>query len=240
MSGHSKWSTIKNKKEKNDNERAKMFTKISREIYVAVKTFGADVENNRKLRDLINKAKLNNLPNNNIERIIKKAAGDVNKNCYEDIVYEGYGPCGVAILVETLTDNRNRTASNLRHYFDKFDGKLATTGCVNFMFEEKGFIVATKPNLTEEQAIESCLEFELINFDFTDEVIEILVKPSNLNYVVDELKKQSFEILLVEVRKVANNCVSLTDDECVQKMNGLIEILQNDDDVQHVWSNLNI
>ena len=147
MSGHSKWSTIKRKKEKTDSQRAKIFTKIGRELSVAVREGGSPDPNvNTKLKDCIAKAKANNVPNDNIERIIKKAAGDGDSSRYEDIVYEGYGPSGVAVIVETLTDNRNRTAADLRHYFDKFGGNMGTPGCVSFMFSKNGVIVIEKEN----------------------------------------------------------------------------------------------
>ena len=158
MSGHSKWSTIKRKKEKTDSQRAKIFTKIGREISVAVKEGGPDPAVNGKLRDLISKAKSNNVPNDNIERIIKKASAEGDKNDYETIFYEGYGPCGVAVIVEALTDNRNRTAGDLRHYFDKFGGNLGQNGCVSFMFEQKGLIVIENTGIDEEKIMEDCME----------------------------------------------------------------------------------
>ena len=151
MSGHSKWSTIKRKKEKTDNARAKVFTKIGREIAVAVREGGPDPAGNSKLKDCIAKAKACNVPNDNIERIIKKAAGDGNTDNYESIIYEGYGPSGVAVIVETLTDNRNRTAGDMRHYFDKFGGNMGTSGCVSFMFTREGVIIIDKEDVDEEK-----------------------------------------------------------------------------------------
>ena len=159
MSGHSKWNNIKRKKEKTDGARAKIFTKIGRELAVAVKEGGsADPAANSKLKDVIAKAKANNVPNDNIERIIKKAAGEGNSNAYESITYEGYGPAGVAVIVECLTDNRNRTAGDVRHYFDKFGGNLGTTGCVSFMFNEKGVIVLEREGLDEDTVMSDALE----------------------------------------------------------------------------------
>ena len=159
MSGHSKWSTIKRKKEKTDSQRAKVFTKIGRELAVAVREGGGpDPSSNSKLKDCIAKAKAANVPNDNIERIIKKAAGDSSSDNYESITYEGYGPNGIAVIVETLTDNRNRTAGDLRHYFDKFGGNLGTTGCVSFMFEQKGVIVVEKEGHEEDKVMEDALE----------------------------------------------------------------------------------
>lgn len=239
MSGHSKWSTIKNKKEKADNARAKVFTKISREIYVAVKNFGADVESNRKLRDLIAKAKANNIPGDNIDRVIKKAAGDVDKNCYEEIVYEGYGPGGVAVMVEALTDKRTRTAANVRHYFDKFGGKLAATGCVSFVFESKGFVAVENENgnLNEDTAMELCLDIGAEDFDLNDESLEFLTDVAKLNEVCGNLQSKNFKVLFAEVRKVAKNFASLSDEESLNKLNLLVQSLEDDDDVQQVWTN---
>ena len=175
MSGHSKWNNIKRKKEKTDAQKGKIFTKIGREMAVAVREGGPDPMNNGKLRDLIAKAKANNVPNDNIDRIIKKAAGDGDKNTYVDMVYEGYGPCGVAVIVEALTDNKNRTAGDLRHYFDKCGGNLGQTGCVSFMFSEKGVIVIDNEDekYTEDQVMEDCMEAGAEDFEFGDGVIEV-------------------------------------------------------------------
>ena len=165
MSGHSKWSTIKRKKEKTDNQRAKIFTKIGREIAVAVREGGPDPASNSKLKDIISKAKANNVPNDNIDRIIKKAAGDGNADNYEEIMYEGYGPSGIAVIVETLTDNRNRTAGDMRHYFDKFGGNMGQSGCVSFMFSKQGVIVIEKDDdIDEEKLMEDALEAGAIDF----------------------------------------------------------------------------
>ncbi|MGN0562813.1 MAG: YebC/PmpR family DNA-binding transcriptional regulator, partial [Candidatus Fimenecus sp.] len=158
MSGHSKWSTIKRKKEKTDNARAKVFTKIGREIAVAVKAGGPDPAANSKLKDVIAKAKANNVPNDNIERIIKKAAGEGNADNYEDVVYEGYGPSGIAVIIEALTDNRNRTAADVRHAFDKFGGNMGTSGCVSFMFSRQGVIIIEKEDIDEDKLMEDALE----------------------------------------------------------------------------------
>ena len=177
MSGHSKWSTIKRKKEKTDSQRAKVFTKIGREISVAVKEGGPDPAVNGKLRDLISKAKANNVPNDNIDRIIKKASSEGDKNDYETIFYEGYGPCGVAVIVEALTDNRNRTAGDLRHYFDKFGGNLGQNGCVSFMFEQKGLIVIENTGIDEEKIMEDCMEAGAADFKYEEDSIEIFTDP---------------------------------------------------------------
>ena len=164
MSGHSKWNNIKRKKEKTDGQKAKVFTKMGREIAVAVKEGGADPSSNGKLRDIIAKAKSMNVPNENIERAIKKAGTD-NKDTYEEIVYEGYGPCGVAIIVETLTDNRNRTAGDLRHYFDKCGGNLGQNGCVSFLFDRKGILLIDGEGREEDQVMEDCMEAGAADFN---------------------------------------------------------------------------
>lgn len=172
MSGHSKWSTIKRKKEKTDNQRAKIFTKIGREIAVAVREGGPDPASNSKLKDIISKAKANNVPNDNIDRIIKKAAGDGNADNYEEIMYEGYGPSGIAVIVETLTDNRNRTAGDMRHYFDKFGGNMGQSGCVSFMFSKQGVIVIENDgDIDEEKLMEDALEAGAVDFLTDDGVL---------------------------------------------------------------------
>ena len=196
MSGHSKWSTIKRKKEKTDSQRAKIFTKIGRELSVAVREGGSPDPNvNTKLKDCIAKAKANNVPNDNIERIIKKAAGDGDSSRYEDIVYEGYGPSGVAVIVETLTDNRNRTAADLRHYFDKFGGNMGTPGCVSFMFSKNGVIVIEKENNDEDALMEVAIESGATDFIVDNEAFVIYTEPNDLGKVRDELEKMDITIL---------------------------------------------
>ncbi|MGN0660927.1 MAG: YebC/PmpR family DNA-binding transcriptional regulator, partial [Oscillospiraceae bacterium] len=187
MSGHSKWNNIKNKKEKSDQAKAKIFTKIGKEIMVAVKEGGADPASNSRLRDLIAKAKMNNVPNDNIERTIKKASGEGDKNTYETNVYEGYGPSGVAVIVECLTDNKNRTASDIRHYFDKCGGNLGTSGCVSFMFSRKGVIVMENDGLDEATVMEDCMEVGADDFSFEDEAVEIICDPNSVSSVRDAL-----------------------------------------------------
>ena len=238
MSGHSKWSTIKRKKEKTDSARAKIFTKIGREISVAVKSGGTDPANNSKLRDVIAKAKASNVPNDNIERIIKKAAGDGNKNSYETVVYEGYGPEGIALIVETLTDNRNRTASNLRHYFDKFGGNLGTTGCVAFMFEKKGVIVIDGASLDEEAVMDDCLECGAEDFEPGDGVFTVTTAPSEFSVVRERLEKKGYKFLSAQVEMIPKTTSALKSDENKQKMSRLLDALDEDDDVQEVWNNL--
>ena len=188
MSGHSKWNNIKRKKEKTDSQRAKIFTKIGREIAVAVKEGGSGDPNvNSRLKDVIAKAKQNNVPNDNIERIIKKASGEGNSDNFESIQYEGYGPCGVAVIVETLTDNRNRTAGDLRHYFDKFGGNLGTPGCVSFMFQKKGVLVIEKEGREEDQVMEDALEAGASDFQADEDVFEIQTEPEDFSGVRDVL-----------------------------------------------------
>ena len=189
MSGHNKWSTIKQKKGKNDAARAKVFTKIGRELIVAIRDGGsADPNVNSKLRDCIAKAKANNVPNDNIERIIKKAQGGEQTN-YEAVTYEGYGPCGVAVIVEALTDNRNRTAGEVRHYFDKFGGNMGTPGCVGFMFEKKGVLIIEREELEkdEDTVMEAALEAGASDFEADDDIFTIYTEPEDLSAVRDDL-----------------------------------------------------
>lgn len=236
MSGHSKWNNIKRKKEKTDGQKAKIFTKIGREMAVAIKEGGsADPNSNSKLKDLIAKAKANNVPNDNIERIIKKASAD-DKTDYESIVYEGYGPCGVAIIVETLTDNRNRTAGDIRHYFDKFGGNLGTTGCVSFMFSEKGIIIVDSEGVDEEKAMEDFMEAGADDFNFDDE-IEIVTAPSDVNAVAAELEKKGYSIISAQAEQVPSTYTSIDDPDTAVKMSRLLEMLDDNDDVQNVWHN---
>ena len=196
MSGHSKWNNIKRKKEATDAIKGKIFTKIGREITVCVKEGGPDPSSNAKLRDLIAKAKSNNVPNDNIDRVIKKAAGEGDKNNYESIVYEGYGPCGVAVIVECLTDNKNRTAGNVRHYFDKFGGNLGTSGCVSFMFSEKGVLVLENNGLDEDQVMEDCFEFDADDFSMDDEeVIEVSCAPAALRGLREGLTEKGLSLI---------------------------------------------
>ncbi|MDO5558566.1 MAG: YebC/PmpR family DNA-binding transcriptional regulator [Oscillospiraceae bacterium] len=237
MSGHSKWSTIKRKKEATDSARAKIFTKIGREITVCVKEGGPDPSTNSKLRDLIAKAKSNNVPNDNIDRVIKKATGDGDKNDYISIVYEGYGPNGVAVIVETLTDNKNRTAADVRHYFDKFGGNLGTSGCVSFMFSSKGIIVAANNSYDEDKVMEDCVESGADDFSIDGDTVEFVCSPSDLNSVKDALAGLKYDIVSYEVEKVPDNYIKLTDEEAVKKMELLLEHLEDNDDIQNVWHN---
>ena len=238
MSGHSKWSTIKRKKEKTDGARAKVFTKIGRELAVAVREGGsADPASNSKLKDCIAKAKANNVPNENIERIIKKAAGDGSSENYETVTYEGYGPSGVAVIVETLTDNRNRTAGDVRHYFDKYGGNLGTTGCVSFMFNKKGVIVIEKEGLDEDVVMNDALEAGASDFQADSDVFEIYTEPEDFSGVRDDLEAKKYEFVSAEIEMVPDTYTNIDNEELVAKMNKLLEMLDDNDDVQNVWHN---
>ena len=238
MSGHSKWANIKHKKEKTDAQRAKVFTKIGKEITIAVKEGGGDPNSNAKLRDLIAKAKSNNVPNDNIERTIKKALGGTGEN-YEEVVYEGYGPAGVAVIVEATTDNRNRTAGNVRSYFSKYHGNMGQTGCVSFMFEEKGVIVITDEDgkIDEDKLMETALEAGAEDFSGEDGVFEIYTVPDDVYAIEEALKAEGYEIASAEKTKVPQNTVELTNEDDIKFMGLLIEKLEEDDDVMEVYHN---
>lgn len=237
MSGHSKWSTIKRKKEKTDQQRAKVFTKIGRELAVVVKNGGPDPNVNSKLKDVIAKAKAANVPNDNIDRIIKKAAGETGGNNYEDIVYEGYGPCGVAVIVEALTDNRNRTAGDLRHYFDKFGGNMGQPGSVTFMFNRQGVITIDSEGLDEDTVMEAALEAGAEDFSAEDGVYEIVTAPNDMGAVRDALETAGYSFLSAEVAYVPTTTTALTDPDDITKMEKLIDTLEENDDVQDIWHN---
>lgn len=237
MSGHSKWNNIKRKKEATDAIKGKIFTKIGREITVCVKEGGPDPNNNSKLRDLIAKAKSNNVPNDNIERVIKKAAGGDDKNNYEVMIYEGYGPNGVAVIVECLTDNKNRTAGDVRHYFDKFGGNLGTTGCVSFMFSKKGIIILENTGLDEDAVMEDVFEFGGDDLDVTEDTIEIVCAPEALHELREGLTSKGYNILSAEAEQIPATYTTLTDEEHIKKMNLLLEHLEDNDDVQNVYHN---
>ena len=235
MSGHSKWNNIKRKKEKTDAQKAKVFTKIGREIAVAVKEGGADPNSNSKLRELIAKAKANNVPNDNIDRVIKKAGSNDGKD-YETIVYEGYGPNGIAVIVECLSDNRNRTAADMRHYFDKFGGNMGQSGCVSFLFSESGIILIENNGLDEDEVMEACVEAGAGDFEIQDEVVEIVTEPSELFSVRDALAEK-YTILSAEVEKVPSTYVRLDDPDIAKKMQLMLDHMEDNDDVQQVFHN---
>lgn len=238
MSGHSKWNNIKRKKEKADGAKAKVFTKIGRELAVAVKEGGSgDPAANSRLRDCIAKAKAANVPNDNIDRIIKRAMGDGNADNYENITYEGYGPSGVAVIVETLTDNRNRTAADVRHAFDKYGGNLGTTGCVSFMFKEKGVIVVEREGLDEDTVMADALEAGASDFAADEDVFEISTEPADFSGVREDLEKKGYEFVSAEVEMVPDTYTAITDEETVIKMQKMLDLLEDNDDVQNVWHN---
>ncbi|MBR3446409.1 MAG: YebC/PmpR family DNA-binding transcriptional regulator [Oscillospiraceae bacterium] len=238
MSGHSKWNNIKRKKEATDAVKAKIFTKIGREMMVVIKEGGPDPNNNSKLRDLIAKAKANNVPNDNIDRLIKKAAGDSDKNNYEALTYEGYGPNGVAVIVECLTDNKNRTAGNIRHYFDKFGGNLGTTGCVSYLFSEKGIIVIEHEGELEEDAVlEDVMELGGDDMTYSEDSIEIVCDPAAVSELREGLTAKGYLVTSAEAEEVPSTYVTLTEEESLRKMGLLLEHLEDDDDVQNVWHN---
>ncbi|HCR44526.1 MAG TPA: YebC/PmpR family DNA-binding transcriptional regulator [Ruminococcaceae bacterium] len=237
MSGHSKWNNIKRKKEKADGAKAKVFTKIGRELAVAVKEGGgSDPNANSRLKDCIAKAKAANVPNDNIERIIKRAEGSDDTK-YENITYEGYGPSGVAVIVETLTDNRNRTAGDVRHYFDKFGGNLGTNGCVSFMFEKKGVLVVEREGNNEDKVMEDCLEAGASDFEADDDVFEIYTQPDDFSGVLDDLQKKGYDFVSAEVEMIPSTYVSITDHAAAEKMQRLLDALEDNDDIQNVWHN---
>lgn len=239
MSGHNKWSTIKQKKGKNDAARAKVFTKIGRELIVAIRDGGsADPNVNSKLRDCIAKAKANNVPNDNIERIIKKAQGGENAN-YEAVTYEGYGPSGVAVIVEALTDNRNRTAGEVRHYFDKFGGNMGTPGCVGFMFEKKGVLIIEREELEkdEDTVMEDALEAGAADFEADEDIFTIYTEPDDLSSVREDLEAKGYVFASAEVEQVPSNYTKIDDPDTQEKMQKMLDMFEDNDDIQNVWHN---
>ncbi len=239
MSGHSKWNNIKNKKAKTDAQKGKIFTKIGKEISIAVREGGGDPNTNGKLRDLIAKAKSNNVPNDNIERAIKKAMG-ADAVQYEEIVYEGYGPSGVAVIVETATDSRNRTASNVRHYFDKYGGNLGATGCVSYMFDTKGVIILLREEnekADEDELMETALEAGAEDFSSDDDSFEITTDPADLSAVRDALEAKGYKVESAEEDRIPQTYVTLENEDSIKNMNLLIEHLEDDDDIQEVYHN---
>ena len=238
MSGHSKWNNIKRKKEKTDGQKAKIFTRMGREIAVAIKEGGsADPASNSKLKDAIAKAKANNVPNDNIDRIIKKAMGDSNADSYEALQYEGYGPCGIAVIVETLTDNRNRTAGEMRHYFDKCGGNLGQSGCVSFMFNKKGIIAIEAEGLDEDTVMEQALEAGASDFNTDGDVFEITTEPEDFSAVRDDLEAKGYTFVSAEVEMVPDMLSAIDDPAAAEKMVKLLDMLDDNDDVQNVWHN---
>ncbi|MBE6608671.1 MAG: YebC/PmpR family DNA-binding transcriptional regulator [Ruminococcaceae bacterium] len=237
MSGHSKWSNIKHKKEKTDAQKAKVFTKIGKEMAIAIRSGGPDPTVNGKLRDLIAKAKSLNVPNDNIKRVIDKASSADAAN-YEEIVYEGYGPSGIAVIVTTATDNRNRTAGDIRHFFDKFGGNLGQTGCVSYMFTDTGVIVVENDGSIDEEALmEAALEAGATDFSADEDVFEIHTETSDLSAVKEALEAAGYVIVSAEEDKIPSTYVELTDEDDIKKMNLLIMNLEDHDDVQDIYHN---
>ena len=235
MAGHSKWSTIKRKKAKTDSQRARIFTKMGREISVAVREGGSDPNANGKLREIIAKAKSLNVPGDNIERAIKKAGSD--KAEYEHILYEGYGPCGVALMVSCLTDNRNRTAGDLRHYFDKYGGNLGQSGSVGFLFERKGvLVIERRDDLDEAKVMEDCLGAGALDFDFDEDSVEIITDPDSVGDVREAMEQKGYNFACAGAEYLPATYVKL-DGENTARMEKLLELLEENDDVQELWHN---
>ena len=240
MSGHNKWSTIKQKKGKNDAARAKVFTKIGRELIVAIRDGGsADPNVNSKLRDCIAKAKAANVPNDNIDRIIKKAASSNEGDNYESVTYEGYGPSGIAVIVEALTDNRNRTAGEVRHYFDKFGGNMGTPGCVGFMFSKKGVLVIEREELDkdEDTVMEDALEAGASDFEADEDIFTIYTEPEDFGAIRDDLSQKGYEFASAEVEQVPSTYTKIDDEETKTKMQKILDMFEDNDDIQNVWHN---
>jgi len=239
MSGHSKFANIKHKKEKNDAAKGKIFTIIGKEIAVAVKEGGANPDSNSKLRDVIAKAKANNMPNDTIERGIKRAAGSADSVNYESVTYEGYGPSGTAIIVEALTDNKNRTAANVRNAFSKGHGNIGTQGCVSYMFDEKGQILIDKEevDMDADDLMMLALDAGAEDFNEEDDSFEILTAPADFSAVREELEKQGIAMADAAVKMIPQTYVELTDETDIKNFERILEFLDEDDDVQEVYHN---
>jgi len=238
MSGHSKFSNIKHRKEKNDSTRGRVFTRLGRELAMAVKSGGADASANGRLRDVIAKAKSANMPNDTIERSIKKAAGDLNAVDYEMITYEGYGPNGVAVIVEALTDNRNRAAANVRNAFTKGGGNMGTSGCVSFMFDEKGLIMVERSAFKDEDALMMmALDMGASDFSASDEGYEIITDPSEFSRIREGLENNGIAMVSAEVTRIPQTYSILQSPDDIKKMRKLLDLLDDEDDVQNVYHN---
>jgi len=238
MAGHSKWNNIKNKKGKADAKRAKEFTKLGRNISVAAREGGSDPEYNAALKSAIEKAKAGNMPNDNIERAIKKGAGDLGGAAYEEILYEGYGPSGVAIIVSCLTDNRNRTASDIRHAFDKYGGNLGTNGSVLFMFDRKGIIgIEREDSIDEDELTMMAIDLGAEDIESDEVGFEIITSVEDFNSVRDGLSEAGYSFAMAELSYIPQNTVTLTDEDDISNMNKMIDLLEDNDDVQDVYHN---
>ena len=241
MSGHSKWHNIQAKKGKADAQRGAVFTKIGREIAIAVREGGANPESNGKLRDIIAKAKANNMPNDNIQRSIKKASGELSNVVYEEITYEGYAPGGVAVIVDCISDNRNRTASDVRHCFAKYGGNLGTTGSVGFMFDERGVLVVERaPGSDEDEMMMTALDAGAEDVNVEEDVNEILTAPNEFSAVREKLEQQGITFLSAEVQKIPQNTVAVTDPDTIVKIQKMLDLLEENDDVQNVFHNADL
>ena len=241
MSGHSKWHNIQAKKGKADAQRGAVFTKIGREIAIAVREGGANPESNGKLRDIIAKAKANNMPNDNIQRSIKKASGELSNVVYEEITYEGYAPGGVAVIVDCISDNRNRTASDVRHCFAKYGGNLGTTGSVGFMFDERGVLVVERePGSDEDEMMMTALDAGAEDVNVEEDVYEILTAPNDFSAVREKLEQQGVTFLSAEVQKIPQNTVAVTDPDTIVKIQKMLDLLEENDDVQNVFHNADL
>lgn len=238
MSGHSKWSTIQRKKGVNDNKRAKIFTKIGREMAIAIKEGGsASPDNNAKLRDVIAKAKANNMPNDNIKRTIDKFSGAGNAVDYEAITYEGYGPCGVAVIVETLTDNRNRSAADVRHMLDKYGAGMGATGCVGWQFDRKGVIIIERNGQDEDEAMMFILESGAEDFQADEETFLVYTAVEDFGAVREAIESNSYVVLSAEIEMVSQNQINIDNAADRAKMRKMLDFLEDNDDVQSVWHN---
>ncbi|MTI66049.1 MAG: YebC/PmpR family DNA-binding transcriptional regulator [Firmicutes bacterium] len=241
MAGHSKWANIKHRKGKQDAKRAKIFTKLARKITVAVKEGGDDEEYNPALKTAIEKAKAQNMPNDNIERAIKKGTGDLEGASFEELLYEGYGPSGVAVMVQCLTDNKNRTASDVRHYFDKYGGNLGSDGCVSFMFDRKGLLAIDKDkNIEEEELMLEAIEAGAEDFQVEKDYFEVITVPEDFSKVRDILKENGYKFSTAEVSFVPQTTTELKDEKDIKDMSKLIDALEDNDDVQEVYHNWDI
>jgi YebC/PmpR family DNA-binding regulatory protein len=240
VAGHSKWSTIKRKKGANDAKRGKIFTKLIREITIAARTGGGDPMGNPRLRSAITAAKAENMPKDNIDRAIKKGTGDLDGAVYEEILYEGYGPGGVAVLVETMTDNKNRTVADIRHFFAKSGGNLGESGCVAWMFDQKGTITVEKGEIDEDALMDLALEAGAEDMIDEDETFQIITAPEDFNDVVERLENSELSFSEAELSRIPQNTVEVLDEKAARSLLRLMESLEDHDDVQKVHANFDI
>jgi len=236
MSGHSKWANIKRKKEGTDAQRAKIFTQMGRMIAIAIRDGGPNPESNSKLRDVIAKAKANNVPNDNINRMLAKAASTDTSN-YDSVTYEGYGPNGIALIVEGLTDNKNRTSSDIRHYFDKYGRGMGAQGSVAWQFDEKGILVVEREDRDEDEFMMEALDCGADDFTAEEDVFEIVTAPENFSAVREALESKGISFVTAEVQMVPQTYITLTNEEDIKSMEKLLDALEENDDVQNVWHN---